>query len=324
VDEAIQKLIARAELGDAEAQYELGMRYSHGRGVAINDDKSFQWLQKAARNGQTDAQYELGLIYAYEFEEESRAEKLFLMAARKGHTDAQFQLGCYYGRTLLDHYEAYLWLSMATAQDHVEAAAERKDVAASLREDLPEAQRDALKLHGQIERRVRSLSRQKTRATLDQLVALALGEKDGKLPSAEELMNNLILGSPVATESITSPVDPDDLAPEACAQHLERHASPQRCAEIANGAALSSSERRLVTRAATVAAEEGGTFDFVRYYRVTDSKGRSVYFSNVSGDELGSYGPRWGHRGPMLELPYAVDTSTQLGDGTVVNFCIIE
>jgi hypothetical protein len=158
----------------------------------------------------------------------------------------------------------------------------------------------------------------------DHVVAVALGEKRDKLPAAEELMTKLDLGYPIATESVTSAVDPEDLDPESCAWHLKKHASPERCAEIAEGAELSPEEHLLVTKAATLDAEEGGTFDFVRYYRITDSKGRSVYFSDVSGDDLGSYGPSSCHRGPLLELPYAADTSTQLEDGTVIKFYITE
>ena len=159
---------------------------------------------------------------------------------------------------------------------------------------------------------------------VDHVVAVALGEKSDKLPPAEELMTKLDLGDAVATESVTSPVDPDDLDPESCAGYLEKFASPERCAEIAEGAKLSPEEHLLVTKVATLDAEEGGTFDFVRYYRVTDSKNRSVYFSEVSGDDLGSCGPSSGHEGPMLSLPYESNTETQLEDGTVVNFCIIE
>ena len=163
-----------------------------------------------------------------------------------------------------------------------------------------------------------------TQELADHVVAVALGEKSDKLPPAEELMTKLDLGDAVATESVTSPVDPDDLDPESCAGYLEKFASPERCAEIAEGAKLSPEEHLLVTKVATLDAEEGGTFDFVRYYRVTDSKGRSVYFSDVSGDDLGSYGPSSCHRGPILELPYAADTSTQLEDGTVSKFYIVE
>ena len=158
----------------------------------------------------------------------------------------------------------------------------------------------------------------------DYVVTVALGEVKGKLPPAEELMSKLTLDDVIATESVTSPVDPDDLDPESCAWHLRKHASAERCAEIANGATITPEERATVIKAATRRQADTGVFDFVRYYRVTDSKNRSVYFSEVSGDDLGSCGPSSGHEGPMLSLPYESNTETQLEDGTVVNFCIIE
>jgi hypothetical protein len=159
---------------------------------------------------------------------------------------------------------------------------------------------------------------------LDRVVAVALGEKEDQLPPTEELMAKLDLGEPIATESVTWPVDPDHLDPESFVWHLEKHASAERCAEIANGAALTTEERVTVIQAATKQQADSGIFEFVRYYRVTDSKGRSVYFSEVSGDDLGSCGPSSCHHGPMLKLPYAADTHTQLEDGTIVEFYILE
>jgi len=159
---------------------------------------------------------------------------------------------------------------------------------------------------------------------VDYVVAVALGESNGDLPSAEKLMAELCHDEPIATESVTWPIDPDELDPESCAWHLEKHASAERCAEIANGATITPEERATVIKAATRRQADSGVFDFVRYYRVTDSKNRSVYFSEVSGDDLGSCGPSYGHEGPMLSLPYESNTETQLEDATVVNFYIIE
>jgi hypothetical protein len=159
----------------------------------------------------------------------------------------------------------------------------------------------------------------------DHVVAVALGEKKDKLPTAEKLMAELCMDEPIATASFTSPVeDPDDFEPENAVFYLEKSVDRSRLAEIERGAALTPEERAAVIKAATKRQADSGIFDFVRYYRVTDSRGRSVYFSEVSGDDLGSYGPSSGHEGPLLHLPYKEDTETQLDDGTVVNFCIIE
>ena len=159
---------------------------------------------------------------------------------------------------------------------------------------------------------------------VDHVVAVALGEKKGKLPPAEQLMAKLCHDEPIATASITWAVDPDDLDPESCAQYLERHSDQKRIAEIENGATLTPEELSFVIKAATMSEADSGVFDFYRYYRVTDSKGRSVYFSERSGDDLGSSGPSSEHEGPILSLPHTTDTDTQQEDGTVFRFCIIE
>ena len=159
---------------------------------------------------------------------------------------------------------------------------------------------------------------------VDSVVAVALGEQKGELPPAEKLMEELCHDEPVATASITWPVDPGNLDPESCAQHLEGHADQTRITEIGNGAALAPEELSFVIKAATISEADSGVFDFYRYYRVTDSKGRSVYFSERSGDDLGSSGPSSEHEGPLLSLPHTTDTDTQQEDGTVFRFCIIE
>jgi len=158
----------------------------------------------------------------------------------------------------------------------------------------------------------------------DYVVAVALGEKQGELPPAEQLMAKLCHDDPVATASITWAVDPHDLDAESCAQHLEGHSNQKRITEIENGATLTPEEMSFVVKAATLREADSGVFDFYRYYRVTDSKGRSVYFSERSGDDLGSSGPSTEHQGPMLSLPYQENTDKQQEDGTVFRFCIIE
>lgn len=158
----------------------------------------------------------------------------------------------------------------------------------------------------------------------DYVVAVALGEKQGELPPAEKLMTELCHDEPVATASITGAVDPDDLDPESCAQYLEGHSDQKRITVVENGAILTPDELSTVIKAASMRDADSGVFDFYRYYRVTDSKVRSVYFSERSGDDLGSSGPSTDHQGPMLNLPYDENTDTQQDDGTVFRFCIIE
>ncbi|MCY4673957.1 MAG: tetratricopeptide repeat protein [Bacteroidetes bacterium] len=61
--QSIEEVQARAEQGDAEAQYELGKAYSVGEGVPQNSTEAVRWYRKAAEQGHPLAQYELGKAY---------------------------------------------------------------------------------------------------------------------------------------------------------------------------------------------------------------------------------------------------------------------
>jgi uncharacterized protein len=56
-------LMAKANTGDAEAQYQLGKMYSSGEGVERDPDRAFAWFQKAAHQGNTQAMYALAVSY---------------------------------------------------------------------------------------------------------------------------------------------------------------------------------------------------------------------------------------------------------------------
>jgi TPR repeat protein len=63
----IAKLKARAEQGDASAQFDLGLAYAGGRGVPKNLTHDVKWYRKAADQGHADAQYHLGRIASGNF-----------------------------------------------------------------------------------------------------------------------------------------------------------------------------------------------------------------------------------------------------------------
>jgi TPR repeat protein len=52
-----------ADRGDAEAQYQMGVRYDEGDSVPKDDAQAVQWFQHAAEQGQVDAQAHLGAYY---------------------------------------------------------------------------------------------------------------------------------------------------------------------------------------------------------------------------------------------------------------------
>ena len=53
-----------ADQGDADAQYNLGLMYDIGEGVAEDDAEAVRWYRLAADQGHANAQYNLGLMYA--------------------------------------------------------------------------------------------------------------------------------------------------------------------------------------------------------------------------------------------------------------------
>ena len=59
----IQELQARAEQGDAEAQFELFRRYANGNGVDVDNTIAVGYLVQAAENDHPEALYELGCCY---------------------------------------------------------------------------------------------------------------------------------------------------------------------------------------------------------------------------------------------------------------------
>ncbi len=85
-----------AILGDADAQYNLGLMYENGKGVLQNDKTAVKWYRLAAKQGDADAQYNLGLMYENGkgvLQNDKTAVKWYRLAAKQGDADAQYNLG---------------------------------------------------------------------------------------------------------------------------------------------------------------------------------------------------------------------------------------
>ena len=61
---ALHEFRPLAELGNAEAQYSLGVIYTNGHGVTKSDAEAAKWYRMAAEQGLAEAQYNLGAMYA--------------------------------------------------------------------------------------------------------------------------------------------------------------------------------------------------------------------------------------------------------------------
>ena len=91
VNETLEQVKKVAEQGDAAAQYNLGLRYIDGRGVAKDAAEAAKWFRKAADQGNADGQFELGYLYESGrgiTKGEAEAAKWYQKAAVQGNGDA--------------------------------------------------------------------------------------------------------------------------------------------------------------------------------------------------------------------------------------------
>ncbi len=61
---ALREFRVFAEQGDADAQYNLALKYDNGQGVPQDYAEAAKWYRKAAEQGIAKAQNNLGLKYA--------------------------------------------------------------------------------------------------------------------------------------------------------------------------------------------------------------------------------------------------------------------
>ena len=150
--ELVVQLLRRAEQGDVEAQFNLGLMSLSGKGVPQNYIEAANWYRKAAEQGPVWA-HKLGLRYATGWdvpEDDTEAVKWYRKAAEQGDALAQFDLGSRYESGVgvpQNDVQAYAWFNIAVAQGDIEfrlreyAAKARDRVAERMtREELSRAQ----------------------------------------------------------------------------------------------------------------------------------------------------------------------------------------
>lgn len=62
--DSIRHLRFKAEDGDPESMFLLGIAYAQGRGVERNDTAAARWFHQAARKGHVRAKTSMGYLYA--------------------------------------------------------------------------------------------------------------------------------------------------------------------------------------------------------------------------------------------------------------------
>jgi localization factor PodJL len=156
--------------GDAKAQFEIGLRYTEGRGVAADPAEAATWYRRAADQGLIPAQYRLGSAYEKGHtgtRDTAEAKRWYVKAAEAGNLRAMHNLGVLYANdgdmanalawfqkagdagvrdsqfnlgiihalgsgVKQDLAIAYKWFALAAAQGDDDAAKKRDDVAKHL------------------------------------------------------------------------------------------------------------------------------------------------------------------------------------------------
>lgn len=119
----LDELCMRAEMGEALAQYRLGILYHLGiGGVAQDYAEAVQWYRRAAEQGHADAQNNLGLCYD------------------NGQGVPR------------DDVHAYVWFNLAAARGYADAVKARNLLTSRMtREQIAEAQKLSRQWHERIE-----------------------------------------------------------------------------------------------------------------------------------------------------------------------------
>jgi localization factor PodJL len=112
-------LRAAALAGDMAAEFEIGVRFAEGRGVAPNAQEAAHWLELAAKQGLAPAQFRLGGYYEKGIgvkKDLAVARDLYIAAAAKGSGKAMHNLAVLYAEGVngkSDYRAAALWFHRA-------------------------------------------------------------------------------------------------------------------------------------------------------------------------------------------------------------------
>ena len=126
----LSALEARADHGDVEAQFGLGLQYGSAVGVGLDFVQAARWYRRAADQDHALAQYNLGLMFARGQgmpPDDAAAAGWMRKAAEGGDAGGQYNLGTRCHRASVDtlrvnatesRIEAFKWFHLAAAQGY--------------------------------------------------------------------------------------------------------------------------------------------------------------------------------------------------------------
>jgi hypothetical protein len=123
----LEALRSLAESGDAQAQFELGLKFYKGEEVALDAKVAFTFWKKSADQGHAFAQNNLSILYA-QGDGVTRSDAMAFFWCKKsaiqGNAYGQLNLGKHYAKGIgvkIDNDAAEIWLTKAAAQGNSEA-----------------------------------------------------------------------------------------------------------------------------------------------------------------------------------------------------------
>ena len=156
-DKDIDDCRVRAEQGDADAQFNLGVVYERGQGVLQDYKESVKWYRKSAEQGDYGAQYNLALMYSKGqgvIQDYKEAVKWYRKSAEQGDSSAQYNLGNMYVRgqgVIQDYVMAHMYWNIAAVSGRKDAIHNRgiveKDMTPSQIEKAQNLAREWMRTH---------------------------------------------------------------------------------------------------------------------------------------------------------------------------------
>jgi TPR repeat protein len=117
-----------------DAEFNLGVLYQDGKGVAADGKEAIRWFTYSANSGNVRAQMKMAEIYLKGEGVEANSHEAIQwleMAAEKGNPQAELQLGDLYAKgngVPQDHVHAYVWYSAAVSQEDDDLARARASI----------------------------------------------------------------------------------------------------------------------------------------------------------------------------------------------------
>lgn len=117
--DSIAELTRKAEGGNGEAQFQLGLAYDDGNGVPQDPELAAKWYRKSAEQGNASAQNNLGVLYRQGQgvpEDKKEAARWFTQAAQQCNPNAAYNISiAYYNGdgVVTDPGLAFAWLVIA-------------------------------------------------------------------------------------------------------------------------------------------------------------------------------------------------------------------